>query len=51
MRRVVELGGPQTYTRDIDAADGDGAGDAIDGLDYALEDSGSGGDERRKRVA
>ena len=35
---VVELGGPEAHAGYVDVADGDGACDAANGLDDALED-------------
>ncbi len=38
MLAVVELGGAESNTGGVDVADGDGACDAVDGFDDALQD-------------
>lgn len=38
MLAVVEFGGTETDTGDVDVSDGDGACDAVDGFDDALQD-------------
>ena len=42
---VVEFGGTEAHTGYVDVADGDGACDAAHGLDDALEDGCTLGDE------
>ncbi len=48
---VVEFGGTQAHTGNVDVTDGDGAGDAFDGFDDALQDGGTLGYERCDGIA